>query len=316
MAMFTKRHNGYKAGLALFVIGVVVFVVGFASPNWSTTSTTLNSTIHFQSNTHNGLWMGCLSRGLRPFVIKFCASTISGSSAEWFKAAQALQCLALAGFVLSVCFAFVVNFVGNYRSFNRWLEIALGMSSFLGLIGAIVYAIKQGKGRENAEALADRFPEISTEIEHVAWAFIVDVVGCLVVLVATIVIAVFNRPIPAEASTVSFHNTMQSPGITFVPGHSYPVPAVNPGYVPDRQTNTYVTSGPSSVPYVSAGAANPPPYYSKGQPMGTENGLALPPAYANQQTMEDDDSSLGAMGGSSPPVVSDEDILVNGKRKK
>ena len=49
MAVFSERHTGYKVGVVLFCIGLVAFIVGFASPYWTTSE-----------GFYKGLWETCL----------------------------------------------------------------------------------------------------------------------------------------------------------------------------------------------------------------------------------------------------------------
>lgn len=74
MSVFTQRSNGYKSGIIFLWIGCLFFIIGFSSPNWTTTN--LHYSGHHRSPArhpsgamyrpgpldirgHNGLWVTC-----------------------------------------------------------------------------------------------------------------------------------------------------------------------------------------------------------------------------------------------------------------
>ena len=170
----------------------------------------------------------------------------------------------------------------------------------LGLVGACVYGIKQGEARELGEEMAAQH-NIDTDTEHVAWAFFVAVLGCVLVLVSAVLVAIFNHRLPAapDPASMAFH----SPGVIFGP------PGTASGF--PAASAPYMTAQPANVPYVITNSANPPPpYYIAGQPMAAVNG-ASQPSFGGPQPV--DEAALGALAG-PPPVVSDADITVNGRK--
>lgn len=56
MTVFSQRHRGYIVGLLVFAVGVVTFVVGFATPYWSDYTFRVG-TIEIKG--HSGLWTNC-----------------------------------------------------------------------------------------------------------------------------------------------------------------------------------------------------------------------------------------------------------------
>ena len=164
-----------------------------------------------------------------------------------------------------------------------------------------MYGVKQSEARELSEDLAAQ-RNLGTDIDHVSWAFFVSVIGCVLIIVAAVLVAIFNHRLPADTPAMVFH----SPGATLSPGtaNGYPYPVVN---------SPYATAQPGYVPYVTTNSANLPPYYivgqPAGQPMAAANGMSQP-FYGGSQPMGE--ASLGALGG-PPPVVSNEGIAAHGK---
>jgi predicted membrane-bound mannosyltransferase len=46
--------------------------------------------------------------------------------------------------------------------------------------------------------------DIYVGVEHVAYAYFIDLAGAVVIIIAAIIIAIFNRPIPNDDVTVAF----------------------------------------------------------------------------------------------------------------
>lgn len=68
--VFSRRPCGYKFGLLLLVFGVLLYVLGFASPYWYKLTTGLYYI-------HGGLWQTCV----QVLMLKVCTSTPKGSVA-------------------------------------------------------------------------------------------------------------------------------------------------------------------------------------------------------------------------------------------
>lgn len=83
MALFRERHSGYKGGVALFFVSVVIFLIGFGSPYWTTVVVRMSG---LSVRTHNGLWVACVSSdglGGVSLCVSTSTSTEAGRQSNW-----------------------------------------------------------------------------------------------------------------------------------------------------------------------------------------------------------------------------------------
>ena len=69
MAVLSQRHRGYVSGVVVLFLGVVAFVVGFATPHWSDFTYKIG---RMTIKGHSGLWTEC-------FEVLFGESKCRGS---------------------------------------------------------------------------------------------------------------------------------------------------------------------------------------------------------------------------------------------
>lgn len=315
--VFSKRHTVYKVGVALLLVGVVVFTVGFATPNWS--YTVIKDELNKMENSL-GLWVMCSPTSMYHVYTgdKICVTIFSyNSRPEWLTAVQILQSMSLASSLIALLYVFVCNFVSKRGKFNRAVECLAFASVILGVVGLAVYGAEQAKTLQNLQEINEKNPYFQITHEHISWSFIVDLVGLFIVFVAAVIVSVYNKPIPADDITISFHAVPQTVAV-----------ASNGGYITAGYT---IQTHNEGHPYIGTSSANvAPPAYSDVCPAAyaTAGYSMAPPTYASLQSPAPNGSgqqaifvplqaspyAVRAVGGVHTPVVSDHDVPNYGKK--
>lgn len=143
-----------KVGLGIFVVGVVVFVVGFSVPYWVAFET---------SKWRFGLWEACVS-GWQSST--YCVSTLSEDFRAfpdlpgWFKGTQACACFALLSIIADIVLRglFIAKKLKHFLLISVVLDIAAGA---LALLGAVIFGSEINK-----------YDHIS-----LSWGFAFDIIG-------------------------------------------------------------------------------------------------------------------------------------------
>lgn len=240
-----------------------MYIIGFSSPFW------LQYIVHGWFGSH-GLWLYCYN-----YVNggeKQC-ETITDYYiilAPWFKAVQVLQSLALAGLFISCTYAFIVNCCCIAHHYSRFLEGFSGLSGLTGFIGLMLFV-----GNTNDEA----------QFYH--WAFAVDLTGCLLIIIASIVLFC-NNPTQStpqsnwtttggttvimngQTSSGSTFAMSYTPGMNAQPGANPSAPPVNGGFPSAPPPQGYSWYPPTG---------STPSGYSGGVYNGGYNGSEPPPSY-------------------------------------
>ncbi|KAK7484833.1 hypothetical protein BaRGS_00023876 [Batillaria attramentaria] len=171
MANWAHRSPGYKLGLLLLFVGFLLYVIGYASPFWQYHDMGINWAA-------TGLWNRVACSGTTDhwqcgsFYYRFY-------SAGWMTAVQAMQCLGLIGLIVSCIYAFVVNCCQTSQTYSRFLEIFTVISGVCGFISTMIYVGKTNFGSYN----------------YYSWGFGLDLTGCILVIVASIVLFIANKPL-------------------------------------------------------------------------------------------------------------------------
>ena len=136
------------------------------------------------------------------------------------------------------------------------------VAGVVGLIGAGVYDAKQSEARQlDEELIARSNPHLKYDTDHVSRGFVLDTVGCVLILIAAVVIAIHNTPLPAATPARAPHSpgttgtTTGTTGTTtgttgpVVGGAVYTYPMTH--VTPYPATVSYVTTPPAIVPLVN-----------------------------------------------------------------
>ncbi|KAL8580960.1 hypothetical protein ACOMHN_017527 [Nucella lapillus] len=187
MAILNERCGGYKAGMVLLLVGTVIFVSGFATPNWVELTYQVKGVSH-KLNVHGGLWVTCVKG---EYEQSLCVS--AHQSQGWELAVKGLEGASLGLLVLSVFFAFYINCMAKTITNNRALEVSTGLAAVLGISGVVLYAVKFNQDVDLVTKL------LSTTISdfdfNLSWSFGLTTGGLGVVLIACILLSVFNKPL-------------------------------------------------------------------------------------------------------------------------
>lgn len=254
-----NRSRGYKIGCIMLLVGTGMYIIGFSSPFWLQTFV----------DGHYGLWLYCYN--IVDGGEKQC-ETITGYSilVSWFKAVQVLQSVALAGLFISCLYAFIVNCCCcTAHHYSRFLECFSGLSGLTGFIGLMLFV-----GNTSAAA----------QFYH--WAFAVDLTGCLLIILASIVLFCNN---PSQSTPQSNWTTTGGTPV-IMNGQTYPPFSCSTfatSYTPGM--NAQPGANPSALPVNGGFPSAPPPQgYSWYPPTGSTpsgysgggyNGLEPPPSY-------------------------------------
>lgn len=120
-----------KIGLLLFIIGTVIFIVGFAVPYW---------VVEGETGTRIGLWEYCGARS------DYCGNILNTDAFNapgkglpaWFRGTQALACLAL----IAIIVALVLKFLFLCGKPKKFLLISIIMdivAAVLAFLAAVVF---------------------------------------------------------------------------------------------------------------------------------------------------------------------------------
>ncbi|KAL8587815.1 hypothetical protein ACOMHN_021033 [Nucella lapillus] len=228
--VFSKQPLGYKAGLFMLVSGLVLYMVGFFSPNWTSfhlihregTGTTLDDPLFVMSmRGHNGLWQTCEKMLGYERVACRPASPQHGAPG-WISAVQGMQCLGLLGLLAACGYAVAINFIQQAPDFTKhYLEILIFASGILGVIGSIIY-VTQSSGNNDIVKISDDldmifFVDVNMKVvvdqNDLSWAFGLNLLGCFLAFVSSIVLCAFTRLLdaPPEAPSVAVSFSGGSP---------------------------------------------------------------------------------------------------------
>ncbi|XP_041377295.1 uncharacterized protein LOC121389710 [Gigantopelta aegis] len=142
MARIWDRTPVYLVGLSLAGAGGVLFVIGFATPNWSVFSYNNGEGL---VESGQGLWQACYTDYSTTGVTDCSAIYPFGvtSSSVVHHVAQALESITLLTFLIFGIFVFRHNFTDVTRSkvvcFNKLISSLGIIGGILGILGAVVY---------------------------------------------------------------------------------------------------------------------------------------------------------------------------------
>ncbi|KAL8605723.1 hypothetical protein ACOMHN_041130 [Nucella lapillus] len=257
MAMYSKRDSGYKVGMLIFCVGVIAFVTGFATPHWvkfkfrltpAKSSSALVQQPEWDVDGYTGLWSYCFNlpatqTGSESYLR---CDDVSSSSPGWMTAVKVVDCTAVGVMGLALCFFFFTNCVARKVAFTRILEIGTGISGVVGIAGAAVYLWQSFSDDDVTNAL-QQTGQLKDLDKTLSWSFYLNAGGCVIILLATILIALYNSPIKPKRTTTntSRANRVARPSAPYPSLDRRQAATCEQGYGPSG-SNPYVIS--ASVP--------------------------------------------------------------------
>ncbi|KAK7089219.1 uncharacterized protein [Littorina saxatilis] len=250
MSVFSSRTSGYKAGVMILFVSAIAFFVGCATPFWYYYAPLPT---YFR---YDGLWMLCSSGTIFGYSQNDC-STYSWDLGHrnWLHAVRALACLSLIGLFAACVYALATNCCRSIPGpVTRILEALSAFSGVLGFVGCMVYV-----------------GETETK-KYISWSLYLSAIGSALCVVAAIIIAVCNKPLPASAlggQVITMPTISQGQGYTTAGG----------------QVPTYGNAQPYGNPqtYGNAQPYGNPQAYGNAQPYGNPQPFGNPPTYPRLQ---------------------------------
>lgn len=207
----------------LFYAGLVVYIVGFACPYWYQLN--VADTSGNRNEINFGLWLTCFRSITATSDNTVCDYVDNKTTAEYMKAVEALQVIALFGFAVTIILKFAVICCARFRrSYRRSIEITLLASVIFGLLGVAVY----GGACRSVQLRVNSF-QLTLEHRPMAWAFALDLTGLVAMLVSVVMLAAFNKNARKKAPDVPIRDSADDrkknwDGIQLQPGREQPGP--------------------------------------------------------------------------------------------
>ncbi|KAK7112933.1 uncharacterized protein [Littorina saxatilis] len=122
---WSERHVLHKQGVIGVTLATLLFVIGYSVPAWTTSQL--------------GLWMWCSA--------DVCSTNVVSHNDTWMHVVRGLECLALLAFIVCILVEVMQDFyltVPPSRR-NKTVEILAFLAGFLGIAGAVIFAIQKSE---------------------------------------------------------------------------------------------------------------------------------------------------------------------------
>ncbi|XP_076435309.1 uncharacterized protein LOC143275218 [Babylonia areolata] len=196
MSAFSVRSRGYQVGLLLLIISSILFIIGLVSPAWLEYYRVIYQIQ--EERLFAGVFIGCRYKlrlvGVTSIDFTRCsfgfAHAFDGMKdmGEWIHAVETFEILSAIALIFACIYGVTVNCFTIYPSArSRILEVTAGVAGLLAFIFTMVFV---GQLRKTVEG---------NVFYTFQWAFYLTVVASISVMVAAVIIALFNEYIPPPA---------------------------------------------------------------------------------------------------------------------
>lgn len=266
----------------LLLLTTAMYVVGYGSPFWSIVDGSLSSGIYMST----GLWMFCF-RDDETFACSWeeFDTIFSSRRPGWWIAVRALQTIGLVVLAVGSFYCIIVNCCTSNRKHSRLLEIFGFFGGLFGFIACMIY-------------VGNTYKVFSIY----SWAFGLDFAGCLLALVASLVLWCSNSSEDAAGGVLSgaaYHSgSPQQGGSPLVTEREYVTDSyrVNQVYpqlyqqynapdvpAPSAPSGSQLYPPPQGYPHPPP-QGYPPAYNSNGFQQPAFNGHSFPSAPPSYET--------------------------------
>lgn len=264
-------------------LAITIYIVGFAVPFWATVSETDGGhTITFQE----GLWVLCTEDSGVGQSSKSC-DKLGFDLAGWFHAVRSLEGVSLSLQLLSYFFGLIINCCKKKPcTRTRVQEFLAFIGGLVGLVGVIVYGnLRVGKTIYDLSLLPTAPDVLLVSLYTYDWGLYFTGFGCILVLIAAIVIGVGNkrliRPVTGSVVGMTVIQTVQAASMPA--GHiNYPYKIEQPTYEYDYPGRAPAQAGYSPFQSGYPQAQNGYPQYQAGYSPAKNSNPRSPASYPPQ----------------------------------
>lgn len=184
----------------VFYVGTLLIILGFAAPIWTSVSCRSKTETAQLDIGYIGMFTECyptlldsklaeLNKYATCSILSAISCTGSVNSPSWQTAAKIILCLALIGCIMVGAFIYKSRCnmpkKGKTKKKGSMLGFIMVVPGFLGIIGDIIYGAGESWTEEQYNDLTIR--------RRLAWAYVVSVVGCILLIVAGVALIVIDN---------------------------------------------------------------------------------------------------------------------------